>query len=456
MKYDAIVIGSGQGGGPLTHKLADAGWKVALIEKEFLGGSCVNYGCTPTKTMVASARIAHYARRAADFGIETGVLKIDMPKIVERKNNMVKAWRGGQEKQAAKRDNVTVINGHGRLTGPHSVEVNGEIIESDKIILNTGTRPRIPAIPGLDSVEYLTNRNVMDLQAVPEHLIVLGGNYIGLEFGQIYRRLGAEVTVIEMAERIIPREDEDVSEALQNALENEGMVFKTGSQASQVQSETGAIRVQIENGSGQKEEISGSHLLVATGRVPNTDDLGLEKAGVMVNTYGHVEVNEFLETNVPGIWAIGDIKGGPAFTNVSYDDFLKLYEFFVNGEKQSIAGRLVPYALFTDPEMGRVGLSEQEARQQGYRLKIGKIPMSRVARAIERDETAGLMKVVIDAETDQILGATILGPEGGELVQIFMAMILAGAKWQILKRTVYVHPSLAEGFYSLMESVKEV
>ncbi len=456
MKYDAIIIGSGQGGNPLAHRLADEGWKIAMIEKEHLGGSCVNYGCTPTKTMVASAKIANYVRRAGEFGIQTGEVTVNMPAIVERKNKMVAAWRGGQEKQVAERDNIDLFRGHGRFVSAREVSVGNKLLTSEKIFINTGTRPRIPDLPGLSGVDFLTNKNLMDLRQVPSHLLVLGGNYLGLEFGQLYRRLGAEVSIVEISGQITPREDEEVGAELQRALEKEGMVFYLDHKAVEVKKIGPTIQLVIESGNNRRQILEGSHLLIAIGRTANSDDLGLDKAGVETDRFGYVKTNEYLETNVPGIRAIGDIKGGPAFTNVSYDDFLILFDYLINEKKRSIRNRLIPYALFTDPELGRVGLSEKEARVAGYRLKIGRKPMAHVARAIERSETAGLMKIVINAENDRILGAAVLAPEGGEVVQILLAAMLADAPWTIFKRAVYIHPTLGEGFYGLMESVKEV
>jgi len=455
MKYDAIIIGAGQGGSPLAHKLADLKWKVALIEKEHLGGSCINYGCTPTKTMLASARLAHYARRAPEFGVHTGPVQVNLAEVVARKNKLVLEWRQGQEGHAANRPTLDLYRGHGRFTGPHTVEVNGQALSSEYIFINTGTRSRIPDIPGLDQIDYLTNRNIMELTEAPEHLLVLGGNYLGLEFGQMFRRFGSQVTVVELMDQIIPREDEDVAEALQQALEVEGIRFHLGATASRVTKMAAGLELTITyRQDDHTDTLTGSHLLVSIGQVPNTDTLGLEAAGIETDKGGWIKVNHKLETNIPGVWAIGDVKGGPAFTHISYDDHLVIYDNLINGKNRSIAGRLVPYALFTDPELGRVGLTEKEGRAAGYKLKIGKIPMSWVARAIERDETAGLMKVVVNAANDRILGAAILSSEGGELVQTLMALMLADAPYTLFEKSIYIHPTLAEGFFTLMDSVK--
>ncbi|MEX0820626.1 MAG: mercuric reductase [Rhodothermales bacterium] len=450
--YDAIIIGSGQGGNPLAHKLADLGRSVALVEREHLGGSCVNYGCTPTKTMIASARAAHAARSAKELGVDTGNVRVDLSAVVERKNDMVERWREGLEKQVSTRATLDLYRSHGRFTGPRTVEVDGDVLQSDHIIVDTGTRARIPDAAGIEDVPYLTNRTVMDLREVPDHLLILGAGYVGLEFGQMYRRFGSRVTVIDHNERIIPREDSEVSEALQDALEAEGMRFQLGCTIESAVEREGDLELDLSDGSTR----SGSHLLVAAGRVPNTDDLGLEAAGIETDERGFINVNERLETNVDGIWAIGDVKGGPAFTHISYDDHFIVFDNLIHGKDRSISGRIVPYALFTDPELGRVGMTESQAREAGYRIMVGSIPMSRVARAIERGETAGLMKVVIDADTHRILGASVLGSEGGELVQILMTLMLADVPWTVLKEAVYIHPTMAEGFFALFESVEPV
>ncbi|HEX6386181.1 MAG TPA: mercuric reductase [Anaerolineae bacterium] len=453
MVYDAIIIGSGQGGNPLAHKLADLGWKVALIEKEHLGGSCINYGCTPTKTMLASARIAHHARRAAEFGVHTGPVTVDLAKIVQRKNDIVTQWRSGQESHAANRPTLDLYRGVGRFTGPHTVSVNGQVLAGEHIFINTGARPRVPDIPGLDGVEYLTNRNIMDLTETPEHLLVLGGSYIGLEFGQMFRRFGSQVTVIERGDQLVPREDEDVAEALQEALAAEGMHFYLGAKTTWVTTTDKGIGLIIQLPDGRWQTLAGSHLLLAVGRTPNSAQLNLAAAGIETDRYGYIVVNEKLETSAPGVWALGDVKGGPAFTHVSYDDHLIVYDNLIHGKRRSASNRFVRYALFTDPELGRIGLTEKEALEAGYRLKVGKIPMAWVARAIERDETAGLMKIVIDADTDRILGAAILGSEGGELVQTLMTLMMADAPWTLLQKAMYIHPTLTEGFFTLMDNV---
>lgn len=453
--FDAIVIGAGQAGAPLSHNLADEGWKVALIEREHLGGSCINYGCTPTKTMMASARIAHYARRGPAFGVGDGEVTIDLPAIVARKNRIVQEWRAGQEHHAESRPNITLIRGEARFTGPETLIVNGETLTAPHIFINTGTRPLILPIEGIEEVPFLTNRSVMDLEQLPEHLIVIGGSYIGLEFGQMYRRFGSRVTIVEFMEQIVPNEDEDVATALQEALEKEEIRFLLGAKATRVtQDAAGTLQLTVEpRDGGDARTVSGSHLLLAAGRSPNSNALDLEAAGVTTNR-GWIQVDAQLRTNVSGIYALGDVNGGPAFTHISYNDFQIALHNLRHEEKRTTTGRIVPYALFTDPELGRVGLTEKAAREQGHSIRVGKIPMAWVARAIERDETEGLMKIVVDAETEQILGAAILGIEGGELVQTLMALMMAKAPWTLFYQSIYIHPTLTEGFFTLMDNVE--
>lgn len=453
--YDAIVIGSGQAGNPLSQKLADRGWSVALIEHDHLGGTCINTGCTPTKTMVASAQIAHYARNASRWGVNVGEVGVDLPGIVARKDRIVDQWRSGIERKVADRKTLRLYRGHARFVGPHEVRVADETLRSDRIFINTGARPNIPPVDGLEQIEFLNNASIMQLKQLPEHLLVLGGGYIGLEFGQMFRRFGSRVTIVHRGEQLLPHEDADVVEALQAAIQAEGVRFILSATTTRVQKRDSGVALQVES-RGSAETLSGSHLLVATGREPNTDDLGLPAAGVQTDERGFIRVNNRLETSVPGVWALGDVKGGPAFTHISFNDYQIVYANLVEGGDVTTDHRPVPYAVFTDPQLGRVGLTEKEARAAGKRIKLGKIPMSWVARAIERDETAGLMKLVVDAATDQILGAAILGSEGGELVQILGAVMLARAPYTMLKGAVYIHPTLAEGFWTLMEEVKPI
>jgi pyruvate/2-oxoglutarate dehydrogenase complex dihydrolipoamide dehydrogenase (E3) component len=376
-----------------------------------------------------------------------------MAEVVARKNEVVASFRNGLQEGVDSRPTLTLYRGHARFAAPHEIDVNGERLSSERIFINTGTRPRIPPLPGLDQVPFLTNRNIMDLPELPQHVIALGGNYLGLEFGQMFRRFGSKVTVVELGDEIVSREDPEVSESLRQALESEGMQFRLGSRASTIAKTKTGIDVTIEKG-GSVETLPGSHLLVCVGQVPNSDELGLDKAGIATDKAGYIQHDGKLQTNVPGVWVIGDVKGGPAFTHVSYDDFLVLYDNLVNGKNRSIDHRVVPYALYTDPELGRVGLGEREARAQGYRLKTGSYPMAYIARAIERSETAGLMKIVVNADNDRILGATVLGPDGGEVVQTLMAVMMADEPYTLLENAMFIHPTLTEGFFGLMASVK--
>ena len=455
MKYDAIIIGSGQAGNPLAANLADQGWTVAIVEKANLGGTCINTGCTPTKTMVHRAQVAHYARNAARWGVVTHDVSVDLAKIVEQKNKIVQWRREGQQKSIDKRPNLHLYRGKARFTGPHAIQVEDQSLEGERIFINTGGRPLIPPIPGLDAVPYLTNETIMELTDLPEHLVILGGGYIGLEFGQMFRRFGSRVTVIQSASQIVPREDPEVAAELLRALQAEGMQFLFNAETTKVEKKDGSIALTVKQASGTST-ITGSHLLVATGRRPNTEDLTLDKAGVEINKDGSVKVNDKLETNVPGIWALGDVKGGPAFTHISYNDFQIVYANLIEGKNLTIDHRLVPYCVFTDPQLGSVGLTEKEARAKGCRLKIGTVPMSVVARAYERDETAGLMKLIVDANNDRILGATILSTDGGETVHILYTLMLADVPYTLLKGAVYIHPTLAEGLFFLMDAVKPV
>jgi pyruvate/2-oxoglutarate dehydrogenase complex dihydrolipoamide dehydrogenase (E3) component len=455
MKYDAIIIGSGQAGTPLTERLAGLGWRVALAEKSHLGGTCINTGCTPTKVMVHRAQIAYYARNAARWGVRADHVSADLPAIVAQKDKVVQDFRGRKQNHMDRSENIKIYKGHARFEGPHQVRVGGDLLESDKIFINTGGRPRVPNLPGIESIKFLTNENIMDLTEVPEHLIVLGGGYIGLEFGQMFRRFGSRVTVIHNSGQIVPREDPEVASELQQILEGEGLTFLLNAQATRAEQQGGAITISVEGLHG-RSSVTGSHLLVAIGRQPNTDDLGLEAAGIETDKFGFIKVNHRLETNVPGVWALGDVKGGPAFTHISYNDFQIVDAILTRGKNHSTANRIVPYCVFTDPQLAGVGMTEKEARAAGCKLKIGRIPMEWVARAIERDETRGMMKIVVDAMNDRILGASILSVEGGELVHILYTLMLGKLPYTVLQGAVYIHPTLAEGFFALLDHVKAV
>ncbi len=455
MKYDAIIIGSGQGGSPMAAALADKAWKVALIEKGNLGGTCINTGCTPTKTMVHRALVAHYARDAARWGVVARDVRADLAKIVAQKNQLVQSRRDRQQTGIDKRPNEHLYRGVAQFTGPHQLKVGDQLLESDHIFIDTGARSFIPPIPGLDSIRYLTNESIMELTELPEHLLIVGGGYIGLEFGQMFSRFGSRVTIIQDSGQIVPREDPEVAAELQKALEAEGIQFLLNARTARAGMNDGAIALSIEQPDGT-HTVNGSHLLIATGRRPNTEDLALDKAGIATNKNGSIKVNGKLETSVPGIWAFGDVKGGPAFTHISYNDYQIVYANLIEGKDLTIDNRIVPYCVFTDPQLGGVGMTEKEARAKGYKLKIGKVPMSVVARAYERDETAGLMKIIVDASNDRILGATILSGDGGETVQMLYTLMLADLPYTFLKGGVFIHPTWAEGLFFLLDDVKPV
>ena len=451
--YDGIVIGAGQGGGPLSTTLGRAGQKVAIIEKEFPGGSCVNYGCSPTKTMVASARAAHIARRAADYGVNfQGPVTVDMKKVRERKRAIVEMFRSGSQRGLERGENVDLIFGEASFTGPKTIKVKlndgGEQeLTANTIYINTGTRPAIPPIEGLDKVDYLTNRNIMELDTVPGRLLVLGGGYIGLEFGQMFRRFGAEVTIIEASDKFIAREDRDVADEVEKILREDGIELLIGHKAVKAAQTNGKIQLTVQSGDGEKT-LEGSHLLVGAGRTPNSDMLNLEAAGIETER-GFIKVNDKLETSAEGVYALGDVKGGPAFTHISYDDFRLLRENHTNGGNRTINGRLVPYTVFMDPQLARIGLSEEQARAQGLNIRVAKMPMSHVARALEIDETRGLMKAIVDADTNQILGATVLGVEGGEVMTVIQMAMMGKVPYTEIKDGVFAHPLMAESLNNL-------
>jgi pyruvate/2-oxoglutarate dehydrogenase complex dihydrolipoamide dehydrogenase (E3) component len=455
MKFDAIILGTGQAGSPLALGLADHGWTVAIVEKGYLGGTCVNTGCTPTKTMVHRAQVAYYARNAARWGVRAHEVSVDLAKVVAQKNAVVQGSRDNHQKAIDERKNLHLYRGIARFTGPYQIKVEDTLLESQRIFINTGARPNIPPIPGLDRVPYLINENIMDLTEIPEHLLILGGGYIGLEFGQMFSRFGSRVTVFQRGEQIVPREDPEVAAELQKALEAEGIKFLLNAGTTGIEKKDGGIVLTGRQGNNPYA-VAGSHLLVATGRRPNTEDLALDQAGIEANQDGTVKVNGRLETNVPRIWALGDVKGGPAFTHISYNDFQIVYANLIEGKNLTTDQRIVPYCVFTDPQLGGAGMTEREARAKGYKLKIGKVPMSRVARARERDETAGLMKLIVDAANDRILGATILSSDGGETVHVLYTLMLADAPYTLLKGAIYIHPTLAEGLFFLMDDVKPV
>jgi pyruvate/2-oxoglutarate dehydrogenase complex dihydrolipoamide dehydrogenase (E3) component len=447
--YDAIVIGAGQAGPFLAVKLAQAGMKTALIEREHLGGTCVNNGCIPTKTLVASARTAHVARRAGDYGVVVdGAVKVDMKAVKARKDRVVAQSVEGLSKWLAATPNLTLVWGHARFTGPHAVEVGGATLEAPQIFINTGGRPMLPTWHGIADVPVLTNVSMMALDTLPEHLIVAGGSYIGLEFAQMYRRFGARVTVVEYGERLIAREDPDVSHEVQAILEREGVEFHFAVKSATACLGEGGRGVRVVLGDAAAGEgvpvIEGSHLLAAVGRKPNTDELGLDKAGIATDARGFIVVDDELRTSVAGVWALGDANGRGAFTHTSFNDHQIVADNLLRGGKRSVSDRQSTYALFIDPPLGRVGLSEAEVRVRGKPALVGVMPMTRVGRAKERGETQGFMKVLVDAGSERILGASLLCIEGDEIVHSLLDVMAADASYKVVERAVHIHPTVSE------------
>jgi pyruvate/2-oxoglutarate dehydrogenase complex dihydrolipoamide dehydrogenase (E3) component len=456
--FDAIVIGAGQAGVPLATAFADAGRRTALIERADVGGTCVNVGCTPTKTMVASARTAYLARRAADYGVGTGEIDVDMIAVRDRKRAIVNRFRRGSERRVTNRPNLDYFEGDARLTGPHAIAVrlNDEHEEreftTDLLFLNVGSRPRRPDLEGLDSVPSLDSTSIMELAEVPEHLLVLGGGYVGLEFAQMFRRFGSAVTVIQRGPQLLGREDEDVAEAVAAIFREDGIELLLASRPIRVEPVGGGVRMVVRTQDGQSE-VEGSHLLVATGRTPNTDGLGLEAAGIEMDDRGYIVVNERLETNVPGVYALGEVNGEPAFTHIAYDDYRIAIANLLDGAARTIHDRPVPYTVYIDPQLGRVGPTEKEARNQERAIKIATMPMSSVARARQVDETRGMMKVLVDADNDQILGAAILGIEGGEIMSMLQIAMMGHVPYTELRDAVFAHPTLAESLNNLFSTL---
>jgi pyruvate/2-oxoglutarate dehydrogenase complex dihydrolipoamide dehydrogenase (E3) component len=451
--YQAIVIGSGQAGTPLSVALAEGGLRTALVEREHVGGTCVNEGCTPTKTMVASGRVAYLARRGAGYGVHTGDLRIDMERIRQRKRDIVDQFRNGSRARIDKTANLELIAGEASFTSPTSVAVkmpdgNSRSLTGDKFFINAGERPAVPAVEGLSSVPFLNSTSIMELDEVPEHLLVLGGGYVGLEFGQMFRRFGSRVTIVQSAPQLLVREDPDVAREIAAILEEDGVALRLNARASRVTQAGSGIRLAVSSGSGSTE-LEGSHLLVATGRTPNTDSLNVSAAGIATDERGYIKVSDTLETSRKGIFALGDIKGGPAFTHISYDDFRIIRTNVLRNGKATITGRLVPYTVFIDPQLGRVGLTETDARTEGRKVRVARMRMTSVARALEVDETRGFMKAVVDADTEQILGVAILGLEGGEVASILQVAMMGKVPYTALRDGVFAHPTLAESLNNL-------
>lgn len=454
--YDAIIIGAGQAGIPLAKKLAKAGKQTVIIEKSWVGGSCINYGCTPTKAMIASAQAAHQARKAPDLGINIGDIHVDFKKIKERKDEIVKMFRTSAQKSIESTEGLELVLGEASFSGEKELTITSigkkEIVTGDWIFINTGAEASIPKLKGLKSVNYLTSTSILELEEIPEHLIIIGGSYIGLEFGQMFYRFGSKVTVLEEASRIMEQEDEDVSAELTKILQDEGLDILTGINIDEVKSEMGQISLNLHSTHGANK-ITGSHLLIATGRIPQIEPLNLEIPGIGIDETGNIIVNEKLETNVGGIYALGDVKGGPAFTHISYNDFTIVYRNLIEKTNYSIADRPVPYCMFTDPQLGRIGLSENDAIKKGLEFMVAKIPMSKVARGIETNETLGFMKAVVDPKSKKILGASILSSEGGEIMSVIQMAMEGGITYDRLKYCVFAHPTYTEALNNLFKKL---
>lgn len=449
-RFDAIVVGAGQAGPPLAGRLTAAGKTVAVVERKLVGGTCVNYGCIPTKTLVASAHTAHVARRGADYGIGTGDVTVDMVKVKARKDGVVAGDRDGVEGWLQGMDGCTLLRGHARFTDPHTLAVDDEIITADQIFLNVGGRAVVPDIPGLSDVDYLTNVGILDLDTVPDHLVIIGGSYIGLEFAQMFRRFGAEVTVVERGPRLASREDDDVCIAIKEILEGDGIAIHLGASDIRVSRDGDNIAVGT---SADGPTVIGSHLLIAVGRVPNTDDLGLDLAGVQTDGRGFIVVDDQLRTSVPHIFAMGDCNGKGAFTHTSYNDFEIVAANLLDGEPRKVSDRIPTYALYIDPPLGRAGLTEAQVRESGRKALVGKRPMTRVGRAVEKGETQGFMKVVVDAETQRILGAAILGVGGDEVIHCILDLMSADAPYTTMTHTVHIHPTVSELVPTMLEEM---
>lgn len=451
-KYDAIVIGTGQAGPSLAGRLAVAGMKTAVIERKRFGGTCVNNGCIPTKTLVASARSAHVARRGSDFGINIpGEITANMKAVKARKDGVVKQSNEGLEKWLKSTSGITVHEGHGRFEGPHKVRVGDELLEADKIFINVGGRAQVPDndLRG----HYFTNSSIMDVDFLPEHLVIIGGSYIGLEFGQMYRRFGSKVTIVEMMPRVISREDEDTSETIREILESEGIELRLNSKCIRARYENGKIVVQLDCADNNKTA-TGSHLLYAVGRRPNTDDLGLDQAGVETDSRGYIKVDDQLRTSVPGVWALGDCNGKGAFTHTAYNDFEIVAANLLDNDPRRVTDRINAYNLYIDPPLGRCGMTEAEVRKSGKKALICKRPMTRVGRAVEKGETAGFMKAIVDAESKQFLGAAILGIEGDEVIHSILDVMYAGAPYTVIQRAMHIHPTVSELIPTMLADLK--
>ena len=456
--YDAILIGAGQANNPLARSLAGAGWRVAIIERKHVGGTCINEGCTPSKTMIASAGVAHAARRAGDYGVQTGEVSVDLVRVRERKREIVEGFRVSGRKRLEGTEGVDLYMGEGCFTGPKSVQVqtgDGEKLQltADKVFINTGQRPRAPELPGLDGVGALNSTTIMELGEVPEHLLVLGGGYVGVEFAQMFRRFGSEVTIVQRSGQILTHEDPDIAAEVMEILQEDGVEILLDTDATRVdQDGGGTISLQVSTPDGERA-LGGSHLLLAVGRTPNTEALNLDAAGIETTRHGYVKANERLETNVPGVYALGDVRGRLAFTHVAYDDFRIIRANLLDGGDATTEDRILTYTVFIDPQLGRAGLTETMARKQGYDVRVAKMPMTHVARALEVDQARGVMKAVVDAETEQILGAAILGLEGGEVASVLLVAMMGELPYTALRDGVLAHPTLAEALNNLFATL---
>jgi pyruvate/2-oxoglutarate dehydrogenase complex dihydrolipoamide dehydrogenase (E3) component len=442
--YDAIVIGTGQSGPPLAARLTSERLKIAVIERKRFGGTCVNNGCIPTKTLVASARTAHVARRAAEYGIKIGgTVRADMPQVKARKDAIVRESNEGITHWLDGMEGCTVYRGHARFVAARTVEVGGERLTATRIFINVGGRAAVPPMPGLERVPYYTNSNIMDVDFLPKHLLVVGGSYIGLEFAQMYRRFGSAVTVVQRGPRLVPREDEDVSAAIHDIMEQEGIELRLNADCVGVSKHGRGVGMHLDCSEGDPD-ISGSHMLLAVGRVPNTHDLGLEAAGIATDDNGYITVDDELRTSAEGVWAMGDCNGRGAFTHTSYNDYEIVAANLFDGDPRRVSDRITAYALFVDPPLGRCGMTLREAQASGRKLRVGTWPMDQVGRARERGETQGFMKIVIDADSERILGAALLGIEGDELIHVILDLMYAGASYRTIQRAMHIHPTVAE------------
>ena len=451
--YDAIVIGSGQSGPSLAVRLAGAGWKVALVERHLFGGTCVNTGCTPTKAMVASAHAAHLAHRSSEYGVATGSISVDMSKVKARKDGIMLADRKGVESWLEGMDGCTVVRGHARFEDPHTLRVDDQLLQGDRIFLNVGGRAVVPDIPGLSDIEFLTNVSILELDTVPSRLVIVGGSYIALEFAQMYRRFGARVTVVERGPRLAAREDEDVSATIKEILEAEGIDVFLGAEDIRIAKRNSNFGgFELTPGAGAAP-IEGSHLLMAVGRQPNTDDLGLQAAGVQTDARGYIVVDDALKTNVDHIWAMGDCNGKGAFTHTSYNDFEIVAANLLDNDPRRVSDRITTYALYIDPPLGRAGMTVDQVRASGRKALVGKRPMTRVGRAVEKGETQGFMNVVVDADTQEILGAAIFGVGGDESIHCILDIMSAKAPYTTLSRTMHIHPTVSELIPTMLEEM---